>query len=261
MPRLYGSRRTTAPRARATSAVRSEEPSSTTTIARPSSNARNSSTTPAMHSSSLYAGTIATRRSSRRSATGRDRLRHPGELEQAPRAVRVRVLVEHALSRAAAKLLGLSRIVEQLAIRGERLVGRFDDDELAPRIEPAIDALVGVRDDRGAARRELERARSRRGTHGRVRAARDVQVDPRRRDRSREDVERDIADRARVSGVAAEVTPAEHEVDLGHAARRPADHRLDPLAAELVAVPVEEDVVFLLDVVRAEQIGIGAPED
>src|SRR5690349_20421324 len=65
MPRLNGSRRTRAPRTRAARVVPSVEPSSTTTTSSPGSNARISSMTLAIASSSLSAGTIATRRSSR----------------------------------------------------------------------------------------------------------------------------------------------------------------------------------------------------
>ncbi len=46
--------------------------------------------------------------------------------------------------------------------------------------------------------------------------------------------------------------------------RRPAglDHeRVDPLGAELLPVPVEEDVGRLLDRQRPEELGVGAPED
>ena len=91
--------------------------------------------------SSFSAGTIATRRSSaspagapaRRgsstvSGTGRHRDAEPEQLEQPPRAVRVRVLVEHALARAPAHLLRLRRVGEQLAVRRDRLVGVGDDD-------------------------------------------------------------------------------------------------------------------------------------
>ena len=40
-----------------------------------------------------------------------------------------------------------------------------------------------------------------------------------------------------------------------------ADHRLDPVAAELVAVAVEEDVHLLLDRLRREELRVGAPEE
>ena len=75
------------------------------------------------------------------------------------------------------------------------------------------------------------------------------------------DVERDVADAARVAGVAAEVRAAEREVDLGIAPARLADERVHPLAPELVAVAVEEDVVLLLDGERLEELRVGAPED
>ena len=44
-------------------------------------------------------------------------------------------------------------------------------------------------------------------------------------------------------------------------AARLADHRLHPLAPELVAVAVEEDVGLLLDRQRREELRVGAPED
>src|SRR5579864_2319460 len=66
MPRLNGSRSTRAPFAAATRDVRSDEPSSTTTMSRPGSNARSSSITRPIVCSSFSAGTIATRRSSPR---------------------------------------------------------------------------------------------------------------------------------------------------------------------------------------------------
>src|SRR5919199_5425668 len=139
MPRLNGSRSTRAPCARATSAVRSAEPSSTTTISKPASKARISSTTRPMHASSLRAGTIATRRSAASpparagrgsvaaSATrGLDRLRRlraqPEEVEHAARAVRVGVLVERALAGPPPQLFGRRRVGEQLLVQARRLV-------------------------------------------------------------------------------------------------------------------------------------------
>src|SRR5579859_1758657 len=64
MPRLNGRRSTLAPLAAAASAVRSTEPSSTTTMSIRESNARSSSMTCGTVCSSLKAGTIATTRSS-----------------------------------------------------------------------------------------------------------------------------------------------------------------------------------------------------
>ena len=76
--------------------------------------------------------------------------------------MRVGVLVEHALAGAGAQLLGLRRVVEQVAVGGDRLVGVVDDEQLAARLEPALDPLVRVRDDRGAGGGELERPAGRR---------------------------------------------------------------------------------------------------
>src|SRR5436190_849333 len=101
--------------------------------------------------SSLYAGTIAMRRS------GDMRfLAQPDQVEEAAGAVAVGVLLEHPLPRAAPQLLRPSRLLEQLAVRGDGLVGARDDDDLGARLEPALDPLVGIGDDRGAGRGELE---------------------------------------------------------------------------------------------------------
>src|SRR5271169_2955686 len=154
MPRLYGSRRTIAPFAAATSAVRSLEPSSITTTSSPGSNARNSSITRGTVCSSFSAGTMATRRSSPSparagaaavsSAVSGTRSRRDAEVEQLqqpPCAVRIRVLVEHAHARAPAELLRLRRIREQVAVRVGRLVCVGNDDQLAAGLEPPVDPL------------------------------------------------------------------------------------------------------------------------
>src|SRR5690349_20002674 len=93
-----------------------------------------SATTRAMLRSSLYAGT------SSRS--------EPDHLEQLPRAMTVRVLVEHALSRTAAEFRRLSWIVEELAIGVDRLLGRGVCVELRSGFERALDHFVGIGDDR-----------------------------------------------------------------------------------------------------------------
>src|SRR5918912_3844056 len=185
MPRLNGRRITSAPWARATSAVRSAEPSSTTTISKPGSNARISSTTRAMQSSSLRAGTTATRRRARSPSRGAggasvavsatrslDRLRRlrgqAEEVEHTARTVRVGVLVERALAGAAPQLLRGRRVGEELAVQARGLVLVVRDEQLVPRLEPPLDPLVRVGDDRGARHRELERSRRRRGEESRV---------------------------------------------------------------------------------------------
>src|SRR5712671_6520590 len=94
-----------------------------------------------------------------------------------------------------------------------------------------------------------------------MRATGDVEIDPRRRDRSREDVERNVADHARGTDVAAEVLSAQGEVELRKPATRLADELAHPLAPEFVAVAVEEDVVLLLDVQRSEELRVRRPED
>src|SRR5438445_7001246 len=145
MPRLKGRRRTYAPFSRAIFAVRSTEPSSTTTMSKRGSKARSSSMTRATDSSSLRAGTMARQRRSPRPGTSSarcsatssairgDRLglgADAEEIEQPFRAPRVGVLVEHALAGTAAELLGGGRVVEELAIVGERLVGVVGDEQL-----------------------------------------------------------------------------------------------------------------------------------
>src|SRR6266404_2057530 len=192
MPRLKGRRSTRAPRAVATAAVRSTEPSSTTTTSRPGSNARSSSTTLAIATSSFSAGTMATRRSSAKPAmtpadaavaTVSDTDAHPRpepeQVDDLPRAVRVRVLVEHALARAPAHLLRLRGIGEQLPVGVHRLVRRRGDAELALDVEPALESREWIRDDRGAGRRKLEETARRRRVDLGMRTPSHVQVDAR----------------------------------------------------------------------------------
>src|ERR1700722_1496231 len=165
MPRLNGSLRTCAPLSAATSAVRSVEPSDTTTTSSPGSRSASSSSRSPMLRSSLSAGMSAMRRTcasgSTAGATGSrsstdTRVRpQADELEQAAGAVAVGVLVEDALARPTTHLLGLSGVVEQLAVGGDRLAGVPCEQELAARLEPALDPLVGARDDRRARRGAL----------------------------------------------------------------------------------------------------------
>ena len=82
----------------------------------------------------------------------------------------------------------------------------------------------------------------------------------RARDRLREHVERDVADETRVARVGAEVAAAEREEDVAVEPRRLGDHRFHPLAPELVAVAVEEDVDLLIDGGGREDLGIRRPE-
>ena len=190
---------------------------------------------------------------------------HPGaepdEFEQPPRAMRVRVLVEHSLSRARSHLLRLSRIRHELAVRRDSLFRGLDDDDLTSGLEPAVDALVRVRHDRRARRRELEGPRGRGARHGRVRPAGHVEVHSRGRDRSREGVERNVPEQAGVADVPLEVEAAESELELGRGPRRLADHDLHPVAPELVAVSVEEDIHVFLNRLRREELRVGAPEE
>src|SRR5262245_1396835 len=147
MPRLNGSRSTCAPRSAATPAVRSIEPSSTTTTSKPGSNSRISSITRPTVSSSFSAGTIAMRWSSPSwSATGAHRRTQADELEDLARAVRVGVLVENPLARATSHLLGSAGIAEQLVVRRQRLLGGGDDAHLRAELEPALDPEVRIRD-------------------------------------------------------------------------------------------------------------------
>src|SRR5262249_10307277 len=156
MPRLNGRRSTCASRSAATPAVRSVEPSSTTTMSKPGSKARTSSMTRPTVTSSFSAGTIAMRLSSPScSATGAHRRTQADELEDLSRAVRVRVLVEDALARAPSHRFGRARIAQQLVVRRHGLCGGGDDAQLGADVEPALDPLLWVRDDRRARRREL----------------------------------------------------------------------------------------------------------
>src|SRR3954447_2113999 len=256
MPRLNGSRSTCAPRSTAIPAVRSTEPSSTTTTSIPGSKAFSSSITRPTLASSFIAGTIASRFSDERPATcsaggaasSSSAMRShssahsdPEQIEQPARAVAVRVLVEDARARIAAELLGCARVGQQLAIRGNRFLGGTDDEQFAARLEPAVDPVVRVRDDRGAGGRKLEQAARRRCVHRRMRLARDVEVDMTRGDHAREERDGEVAEFAGAADVAAEVCPAQDEVDVVELPRRVADHRLHPVATELVAVRVEED--------------------
>src|SRR5262245_25078713 len=270
IPRLNGRRTTWAPSSAAAAAVPSVEPSSTTTTSKSGSKARISSITAGTLSSSLNAGTIAirltasgrgagTRVSVATSATNGLRHAEPEQVEQAPCPVQESVLVERPLAGGAAHLLRLPPIVEQPGVGVGRLVGVLDDEQLGARLEPALDARVRIRDDRRPGHRQLERPRGGRGVDGGVGAARDVQVDARGRDRPREHVEGNVAGEAGAADVAAEVLSAQREVGV-QAAARLADHRLGPLLPELVAVAVEEDVRLLLDRVRLEELGVGAPE-
>ena len=184
------------------------DPSSTTTTSIAGSNAWIPSTTDAIAPSSSNAGTTATIR--RHTRHRRLELEQPEHLTG---PVRVRVLVEDALPRPSAHRRGAGRIVEQGVVRVERRVGVLDDDELLAGLEPPLEPAVGVRDDRGARRRQLERPAGRRAVDGRVRAPRDVEVDARRGDRAREHVERHVAEHPRIADVALEVPSAEGEVD------------------------------------------------
>src|SRR5689334_19713744 len=105
-------------------------------------------------SSSFSAGTIATRRSSASpgrlaadgattttSDTRAHRDAEADQIEQPPCAMRVRVLVEHALACAAAELLRLRGIGQQLAVRGDGLVHVADDAQVALGIKPPLDAV------------------------------------------------------------------------------------------------------------------------
>ena len=254
MPRLNGSATTCAPCSRARAAVASCDASSITTTSKLGSNARISSITWPIAPSSLNAGTIAIL--FMRGTPTSDERRAPAARggDRCARRARVRARGGRA-PRPAPDRRAASRYA---ATASSALV---DDEQLRPGLEPPLDAVVRVRDDRRAGGRELERPARRRRVDRRVRAARDAEVDARRGDRAREDVERDVADEPRRADVAVEVAAAECEVDVGQRARRLADHRLHPVAPELVAVAVEEDVHLLLDRLRREELGVGAPED
>src|SRR5262245_36361531 len=135
MPRLNGSFSTRAPAARATSYVRSTDPSETTTTSMPGSCSLSSATTRAMLRSSLYAGPTAIRR---RPSADTCFLAKTDQIEEPAPAVRGGVLVEHALARAPSHLGRLRGVVEQPAIHVDRLLGRRDDEELRAGLEPAL---------------------------------------------------------------------------------------------------------------------------
>src|SRR5256714_1177017 len=239
-----------APRSAAMPAVRSVEPSSTTTISNPGSNARISSITRPTDASSFSAGTIASRfsspscastspvggtRTSASSAMRGHRRRGTDQIQDLPGAVGVRVLVEHTLAGTTSHRLCRPGIVQQLTVGGDGLLCGGHDTQLGAGLEPALDALVWIGDDRRARGCELERATGRRCVHGRVGTARDVQVDPAAGDGLREHVEGDVADHARVADVAAEVPPAEGDVDLRLAPAPLPDEGPPPLPPQTVA--------------------------
>ena len=184
----------------------------------------------------------------------------PEQLEQPPRTV-ARTCARRARARARARpspppAPGSSSSSRYAASAS---VGVVDDDELAARLEPALDARVRVRDDRGAGRSELERPAGRRAGDGRVRAARDVEVDPRGRDRAREDVERHVADQPRAADVAPEVAAAEREVDPRVArgsARRPSP---PSTRGGTCRRSRRRRRPLLLDRLRREELRVGAP--
>src|SRR5439155_10730210 len=270
IPRLKGRGRTLAPRSAAIPAVRSVEPSSTTTMSNPRSNARISSMTRPIDASSFSEGTIAIRLSSpswarispeggtgtsANSAMCGHRRGGADQIENLPGAMGIGVFVKDAFAGAPAHRLRGGRIVDQLPVCTDSLVGCRHDTQLRAGLEPALDPLLRVGDDRRSGGGQLERTTGRRRVDGRVGSARDVEVDPAARDRLREDVEGDVADHPRVPDVAAKVPAAEREVHLGLAPAGLTDERLHPLPAELVPVAVEEDVVLLLDRCRLEQLG------
>ncbi len=167
----------------------------------------------------------------------------PERAEHLARPVRVGVLVEHALVARARP--SPSPRPDRRAAGGRRRAPRRASSTTSsslPGSNHCSMPVVRVRDDRGAGRGELERTTRRRARHRRVRPARHVEVDPRRRDRARERVERDVAEQPRAADVALEVAAAEREVDARVASARLAHHRRRPLPPELVAVAVEEDV-------------------
>src|SRR5262245_464927 len=198
------------------------------------------------------------------SATGQlHRLRYaePDQFEQAPGPGDVRVLVQGSFARAAPELVPRAGVGQELLVNLLRLGGILNDEQLTSRLEPALDPFDGVRDDRGPRRRELEGTARRGGRDRGMRTPRDVEVDPACRDRAVERVEGDVPDRSGTADIGAEVTAAEREIDLRQLSAGLADERRHPLAPKLVAVAVEEDVVFLRDRERGEELRIRAPED
>src|SRR5205085_5887380 len=129
----------------------------------PGSKAFSSSITRPTLASSFIAGTIASRFSDESPATcsaggaassssamrchGGGRT-DPEQIQQPPRAVSIRVLVEDSRPRVATELLGCARVGEQLAVRADGFLRRTDDEQLASGLEPAVDPVVRIRDDR-----------------------------------------------------------------------------------------------------------------
>ena len=151
---------------------------------------------------------------------------------------------------------------EQLLVRRDRLVGALDDEELAC---PARTSARSRRADSRRSSRPPSRARTAATWTRAARshaAARDVEVDARRGDRAREDVERHVADVARArrrrpgSRCRRARSRSSGSRRLGSTTIRSIQSR-----AELLAVAVEEDVGRLLDRQRPEELGVGAPED
>ena len=185
------------------------------------------------------------------------------ELEQPQdltRAVGVRVLVEHALSRARTHRRGRARVVEQRVVRLERAVGVVDDDELLPGSNQRSSPLCGFETIAAPA------AASSNGRHvddpSTVACARRVML---RLIRAAEIARAKTLNGTSPSVRAAPTSPWKSRPPSAKSIRgsrlRLAHERLHPLAPELVAVAVEEDVVLLLDLERPEELRIRRPED
>ena len=178
---------------RATAAVSSCDASSTTTTSMRGSKARISSTTPPIAPASFHAGTIAT---SRPSVTRRPR----------PRARRARAAVARDGRTCARRARARGRAApspppapDRRRARGTRRrpPRRSRRARARGRLEPALDARrAGSRRSRRRRTRARTAARST-SRDGRVRSPGHVEVDACRRDRTCEEVERDVADRPR----------------------------------------------------------------
>ena len=234
------------------------EASSTTTTSIAESNSRISSTTLPIAPDSFHAGTIATRRGK---ALPHTVTPAPSPTSSSNRRARCAyVCSSRTRSRARRPISSAcpgSAISSRYAARASSALSTTTTSR--PGLEPALDPLVRIRDNRRTRGGELEGTRGGRSGNLRVRPSCHVEVDPCGGDRAGKDVERDVAEHARRAHVPLEVEPTEPEVELRSEPRRLTHHRLHPVTPELVAVAVEEDVHVLLDGLGREELGIGAP--
>ena len=209
-----------------------------------------------MAPASFHAGTIAARR---RLLTRTPARR--GRAARADDAHGVHTCARRGRVRApSAHLLGLPRIGDQLAVRGDAPPRR------SPRRAARSPARTSARCRRAGSRRSPrpdEASSNGRAVDdpGTVACGRRVML---RLTRAAEIARANALNGTSPSRRDAPVSPWKSSPPSamsrsGREARRLADHRLHPVTAKLVAVAVEEDVDLLLDVLGREELGIGAP--